>query len=167
MRQVLPGWTPVVSGLTRSLVYGTECTILPLVSPAAPHAGRCEFGFRAPASPQVYSTVIWPSQTSSAPSRGWRGQPPSTPAHCGTDPEGSPVPLSTLWPSSRGISLSTTMNFSSEKPAFTPHSKNKDKDTHMGLSCSMRLSNTQNLENLVLKDSKLHHQCHCARLTSC
>ena len=79
----------------------------------------------------------------------------------------SPVPLSSLWPSPRGISLSTTMNLLSEKPAFTPHSKNKDKDTYMGLSCCMRLSNTQNLENLVLKDSKLHHQCHCARLTSC
>ena len=30
MRQVLPGWTPVASGLTQSLVYGTECTISPL-----------------------------------------------------------------------------------------------------------------------------------------
>jgi len=55
-----------------------------------------------------------------------------------------------LWHSPRGISLSTTMNFSSEKPAFTPHSKNKNKEIHMGPSCSVKLNNTQTLENLVL-----------------
>ena len=41
-----------------------------------------------------------------------------------------------LWHSPRGISLSTTMNFSSEKPAFTPHSKNKNKENSEQVPCS-------------------------------